>query len=43
MTYPEAVTYLFSRLPAYHRIGKAAYKANLDNTLMLDESLDHPH
>ncbi len=43
MTYPEAVTYLFSRLPAYHRIGKAAYKANLDNTLVLDESLGHPH
>jgi dihydrofolate synthase/folylpolyglutamate synthase len=30
-------------LPAYHRIGKAAYKNNLDNSLALDEYFCHPH
>lgn len=43
MTYRETLDFLFSQLPAYHRIGKAAYKNNLDNTLMLDEHLNHPH
>jgi len=43
MTYQQALDYLFNRLPAYHRIGKAAYKANLDNTFALDEYFDHPH
>jgi dihydrofolate synthase / folylpolyglutamate synthase len=43
MTYQEALTYLFNSLPAYHRIGKAAYKANLNNTLTLDEYFGHPH
>jgi dihydrofolate synthase / folylpolyglutamate synthase len=43
MTYQEALAYLFNSLPAYHRIGKAAYKANLDNTLTLDEYFGHPH
>jgi len=43
MTYKEALDSLVDRLPAYHRIGKAAYKANLDNTLALDEYFGHPH
>jgi len=43
MNYQEAVTWLFSRLPAYHRIGKAAYKGNLNNTLELDKYLGFPH
>jgi dihydrofolate synthase/folylpolyglutamate synthase len=43
MNYPETVRYLFSLLPAYHRIGKPAYKNNLDNTLALDEYFGHPH
>jgi dihydrofolate synthase / folylpolyglutamate synthase len=43
MTYQEALDYLFNCLPAYHRIGKAAYKANLDNTIALDEYFGHPH
>lgn len=30
-------------LPAYHRIGKPAYKGNLDNTLELDSYFNHPH
>ncbi|MDX9728957.1 MAG: folylpolyglutamate synthase/dihydrofolate synthase family protein [Bacteroidales bacterium] len=43
MTYTETVDYLFSLLPAYHRIGKPAYKGNLDNTEELDRSFGHPH
>lgn len=43
MTYNETVTYLFSLLPAYHRVGRAAYKGNLDNTLELDSYFGHPH
>ncbi|MGQ9621099.1 MAG: bifunctional folylpolyglutamate synthase/dihydrofolate synthase [Bacteroidales bacterium] len=43
MTYEEAVEFLYSRLPVYHRIGKPAYKANLKNTIELDEYFRHPH
>lgn len=43
MTYQETVEYLFSLLPAYHRVGKPAYKGNLDNTLELDRYFGHPH
>ena len=43
MTYPETIDYLFSQLPAWHRIGKAAYKNDLHNSLVLDEHFDHPH
>lgn len=43
MNYSETLEFLFSQLPAYHRIGKAAYKNNLDNTFRLDEHLGHPH
>jgi len=43
MTYQETVEYLFSLLPAYHRVGKPAYKGNLDNTLELDRFFGHPH
>ena len=43
MTYLETVDYLYSLLPAYHRVGKPAYKGNLDNTLELDIYFGHPH
>jgi dihydrofolate synthase/folylpolyglutamate synthase len=43
MTYKETIDFLYSQLPVFHRIGKAAYKANLDNTLALDEYFGHPH
>ena len=43
MTYHDTVKYLYSLLPAYHRVGKAAYKGNLDNTLELDAYFGHPH
>jgi dihydrofolate synthase/folylpolyglutamate synthase len=43
MAYSQTIEFLYSRLPAYHRIGKAAYKNNLDNTLAFDEYFGHPH
>ncbi len=43
MTYDQTIEFLFSQLPAYHRIGKAAYKNDLDNTLVLDDYFGHPH
>jgi dihydrofolate synthase/folylpolyglutamate synthase len=43
MTYKETIDFLFDALPMFQRIGAAAYKANLDNTIALDEYLGHPH
>ncbi len=42
MNYSQTLEFLFNSLPAYHRVGAAAYKANLDNTLMMMEHLNHP-
>ncbi len=43
MTYEETLRYLFSMLPMYQRVGKAAYKKDLGNTLELDKFYGHPH
>ena len=43
MNYNEAIDFLFSQLPMYQRKGRAAYKANLDNTHKLDAYFGHPH
>lgn len=43
MTYQETIEYLYQQLPVFHRIGKVAFKANLDNTLRLCEHLGNPH
>ncbi len=43
MNYQETLDWLFAQLPMYQRQGQAAYKANLDNTLALDEYFNHPH
>ncbi len=43
MNYKETIDYLFSQLPIFQRMGKAAYKADLINTNLLDEHLKHPH
>lgn len=43
MNYQQTLEYLFSQLPMYQRVGKAAYKADLGNTLKLDEYFGHPH
>lgn len=41
--YEKTLEWLFAQLPMYQRVGKAAYKADLDNTLKLDSYFDHPH
>ena len=43
MTYTETLEFLFSQLPAYHRIGKAAYRSDLNNTILLDNYFHNPH
>lgn len=43
MNYQKTLDWLFKQLPMYQRDGKAAYKANLNNTLELDRYFDHPH
>ena len=42
MTYQQTIDYLFSRLPMFQRIGAAAYKANLDNTISICKALGNP-
>jgi dihydrofolate synthase / folylpolyglutamate synthase len=42
MNYQQTVEYLFTKLPLFSRIGAAAYKANLDNTIRLCEFLGNP-
>lgn len=42
MTYPQTLDYLFSKLPMYQRIGVAAYKADLNNTLAICKELGNP-
>ena len=43
MTYSQTIEFLFSQLPAYHRIGKAAYRSDLKNTILLDNYFKNPH
>ncbi len=42
MNYQETLDYMFARLPMFQRIGSAAYKANLDNTIALCKLLNNP-
>jgi dihydrofolate synthase/folylpolyglutamate synthase len=42
MNYQETLDYLYQSLPMFHRIGAAAIKPNLDNTLALCRHLDDP-
>lgn len=42
MNYEETINYLFTFLPMFQRIGAAAYKADLSNTIALMEALDNP-
>jgi len=43
MNYQQTIEYLFSRLPMYSRIGAAAFKKDLTNTIALCEHLGNPH
>lgn len=42
MNYKQTLDYLYKQLPMFHRIGAAAYKANLDNTHAICKLLGHP-
>ena len=42
MTYQETLAYLFAKLPMFSRIGAAAYKEDLTNTILLCEALGNP-
>ncbi len=41
-TYKNAIGYMYNQLPMFHRVGAAAYKANLDNTIKILEVLNNP-
>lgn len=41
--YQEAIDWLFGQLPMFSRVGAAAYKPGLDNTLALDSIYRSPH
>lgn len=43
MNYEHIIQDLYGRLPMYQRVGTAAYKADLNNTLYLDNFLNNPH
>jgi dihydrofolate synthase / folylpolyglutamate synthase len=43
MTYAQTLGYLYEKLPMFHRVGAAAYKADLSNTVRLAEILGRPH
>jgi dihydrofolate synthase / folylpolyglutamate synthase len=43
MTYEQTLQFLYQRLPMFTRLGKAAYKADLGNTLALCEAINNPH
>lgn len=43
MNYQDTIAYLFSRLPMFSRIGAAAFKKDLTNTITLCAQLGNPH
>ena len=42
MTYDETLEYLYHKLPMFSRIGEAAIKKDLNNTIVLCASLNNP-
>lgn len=42
MLYEQTLDYLYSQLPMFQRIGSAAYKDNLDNTIAICKLLGNP-
>jgi dihydrofolate synthase / folylpolyglutamate synthase len=42
MTYRQTLDFFYSQLPMYHRVGAAAYRKDLDNTLALCAYLGNP-
>ncbi len=42
LSFKKTLDYLYSCLPMFHRVGPAAYKPDLSNTIKICEALDHP-
>jgi dihydrofolate synthase / folylpolyglutamate synthase len=42
MNYPQALDYMYSQLPMFHRTGPAAYKPDLGNTIAICNLLNNP-
>ena len=42
MDYQQTLTYLFSKLPMFSRIGAAAYRNDLTNTIKLSAFIGNP-
>jgi dihydrofolate synthase / folylpolyglutamate synthase len=42
MNYSQTLDYLYSQLPMFSRVGSAAYKADLHNTIALCDSIGNP-
>ena len=42
MNYQETLEFLYERLPQFTRIGEAAYKKDIHNTVALCEALNNP-
>jgi dihydrofolate synthase/folylpolyglutamate synthase len=42
MSYQDTIDYLYSRLPMFSRLGAAAIKANLNNTIAICDFLNNP-
>ncbi len=43
ISYQQTLDYLYTQLPMFTRVGEAAYKPNLDNTIKLLEAVGNPH
>lgn len=43
MDYKQTLEYLFGLLPMFQRVGAAAFKKDLSNTIRLCKALDYPH
>lgn len=43
MNYQQTIDYLYNTLPMFSRMGSAAFKKDLTNTLLLCKQLDNPH
>lgn len=43
LNYQETIDYLFHRLPMFSRLGAAAFKSDLTNTIKLCEAAGNPH
>lgn len=41
--YDEALSFMYDHLPMYQRVGQAAYKKDLTNTLLLSQKAGDPH